>query len=115
MDARAAGKQGEDAAARFLIRNGYDILTRNYAIRQGEVDIIAEQNGVVVFAEVKARSGDFMLPREAVDARKQRRIIVAAQHYLGATGKSGHFCRFDVIEVYADGRIEHIEDAFEVT
>ncbi len=118
-DRRELGNWGEEKAARYLRRKGYRILDRNFSCRQGEIDIVAEKNDVVVFAEVKLRkNADFAEAREFVTARKQARVLAAAQLWL-----SVHACelqpRFDVIEVYApEGRmterlrIEHLENAF---
>lgn len=112
MEKHEAGAAGEKAAADFLIGKGYDILERNYRIRQGEIDLVARDAGAIVFVEVKMRTGAFMLPREAVDERKQSRLKFAANHYLARTGQGDSFCRFDVIEV-TPGGITHIENAFE--
>ena len=111
------GKLGEDCAAKFLEDNGYEIIARNFRIRSAEIDIIAQKDGVIVFVEVKARSSiRHGLPVEAVNFRKQRKIIEAAGVFL--QDFSDCACRFDVVEVYLSGErveeINHIENAFEV-
>lgn len=111
------GKLGEDCAAKFLEDNGYEIVARNFRIRSAEVDIIAQKDGVIVFVEVKARSSiRHGLPVEAVNFRKQKKIIEAAGVFL--QDFSDCACRFDVVEVYLSGErveeINHIENAFEV-
>ena len=113
---QSLGGRGEDAAARHLEAMGYTIRTRNYRKRFGEVDIVAEKDGVWIFVEVKTRSSDRCgTPAEAVDARKQRKICAAALSYISEYGKDGQGARFDVIEVYVGkGGLEivHIPDAF---
>ena len=118
METKALGDFGEERASLFLRRKGYRIVERNYRCRQGEIDIIAEGRGCLVFAEVKLRRDErFAEAREFVTAAKQRRILAAAQLWL-AQHESERQPRFDVIEVYAPAgekgplRIEHIEDAF---
>jgi len=114
------GKLGEDCAAKFLEANGYTIVARNFRIRSAEIDIIAQIDGVIIFAEVKTRSDiRHGLPREAVNLRKQKKIIEAAGVFLQDENFADCACRFDVIEVYLRGglveEINHIENAFEVT
>lgn len=113
------GKLGEDAAAEFLEAAGYTIVTRNFRIRSAEIDIIAQIDDVIVFVEVKARSSTrHGLPSEAVNLRKQRKIIETASVFLQDETYSDCACRFDVVEVYLRGEhvetINHIENAFEV-
>ena len=114
----AKGKLGEDFAAKFLEAEGYSIIARNFRIRSAEIDIIAKADDVIVFVEVKARSNiRHGLPSEAVTLRKQKKIIEAASVFL--QDFPDYACRFDVVEVYLNGerveRINHIENAFEVT
>jgi len=112
------GKKGEDVAARHLKKNGYRILNRNYTCSLGEIDIIAMDGDVLVFVEVRSRSGEsFGLPQESVTTRKQFKLRQLAWYYLKAEGKTGHSCRFDVIAVLFNGRsevkrLDHIENAF---
>lgn len=113
------GKFGEDVAAKFLEAAGYTIVTRNFRIRSAEIDIIAQIDDVIVFVEVKARSSiRHGLPSEAVNLRKQRKIIEAAGVFLQNDTYSECACRFDVVEVYLRGEhvetVNHIENAFEV-
>ena len=115
----ALGALGERLAAEHLERQGYRILERNFRCRMGELDLIARRGNDLVFVEVKLRkNADFAEAREFVTARKQARILAAAQLWLHV-----HACekqpRFDVIEVYAPNgadassiRIEHLENAF---
>ncbi len=113
------GKFGEDCAAKFLEAAGYTIVARNFRIRSAEIDIIAQLNNVIVFVEVKARSNiRHGLPVEAVNLRKQKKIIEAAGVFLQDEKYCDCACRFDVVEVYLrDEQVEqinHIENAFEV-
>ena len=118
MGNREKGRAGEDAACAFLKRRGYRILDRNYRCPYGEVDIIASKGGILVFCEVKARSGgDLEEALGAVDARRQGRMARAASHYVASEGDGGHACRFDVIALMRGGprrRIVHVKDAFEM-
>lgn len=113
------GKLGEDCAAKFLEAEGYTIVARNFRIRSAEIDIIAQLDNVIVFVEVKARSNiSHGLPVEAVNLRKQKKIIEAAGVFLQDEKYCDCACRFDVVEVYLRGeqveQINHIENAFEV-
>ncbi len=95
--ARLRGAGAEEAAAAFLARQGLDILERNYRCRLGEVDIVARDGEVLVFVEVRARSGlAFGGAAASVDARKQARLAAAARHYLARLGAEPP-CRFDVL------------------
>ena len=114
------GQLGEDAAAKFLETHGCKIVARNFRIRSAEIDIIAQFGDVIIFVEVKARSNlRHGLPVEAVNIRKQRKIIEAASVFLQDENFSDCACRFDVVEVFLRGElvesINHIENAFEVT
>lgn len=97
-------------AARYLCTHDYTILARNYRTPFGEVDLIAQKDGVLVYVEVKYRSSnDYGDPLEAVDRRKQRQICkVANYHYAGYAAGQEMDCRFDVIGIYGDGSIRHI-------
>lgn len=118
MDTRSAGKKGENAAARYLKRKGYAIVEKNYSCRFGEIDIIAENRDYLVFVEVKARNRNSIAsPREFVDKKKQKRIILTAQMYLSCHDTDKQL-RFDVVEVSTDGALfrktDHVENAFGV-
>ena len=105
------GKQGENAACRYLKRRGYKIIERNYKTRFGEVDIIARKDDTVAFIEVKTRLTDkFGAPAEAVTFAKQRKYALSAQFYFSQC-EDDCIIRFDVIEGFR-GEINHIENAF---
>ena len=111
------GNAGENFAASYLEQRGYKILARNFRVRSAEIDIIAELDGVIIFVEVKTRSSDkYGLPIEAVNFRKQQKIIEAASVFLQDEKYCDSACRFDVVEIYSDGvkfSARHIENAFE--
>ena len=112
------GNAGENFAARYLEQHGYKILEKNFRVRSAEIDIIAQIDDVIVFVEVKTRSNTrHGLPAEAVNFRKQKKIIKAASVFLQDEKYFDSPCRFDVMEIYSDGvkfTARHIENAFEV-
>lgn len=117
---KQTGDAGEEYCAKYLKKNGYKILDRNYRKPYGEIDIIALKKNLLCFVEVKTRHYNSMTqPYEAVDFRKQQRIIKAAQAYL-AENDVRTYCRFDVCEVITDKdslkllRLNYIENAFEM-
>ena len=115
MNARDSGVQGERRAAEFLEKKGMQVLETNFRQRGGEIDIVAREGDRLVFVEVKAR-GDVRRgrPSEAVDARKQRRILLTAMRYMQLHGLSDSPVRFDVVEVLP-WEIRHIPGAFDAT
>ncbi|MGI5849421.1 MAG: YraN family protein [Christensenellales bacterium] len=113
MNTRDKGNKGEDAAAKYLEHRGCRIITRNYYIRGGEVDLIFNEGDETVFCEVKLRTQHrFGMPSEAVDLRKQKHICKAALDYAYKNNKVDEKYRFDIIEIY-NGKINHIKNAFE--
>lgn len=118
MNAGELGRLGERLAREYYEEQGYRLQAANYRTRQGEVDLILERGALWVFAEVKARgAGAIASPREWVDAKKQRRIMAAAMHYLMENKLSEPLMRFDVVELVFDGAdklesIRCIEGAF---
>ncbi|MCD0454418.1 YraN family protein [Chryseobacterium sp. LC2016-27] len=116
-DHNELGKEAEDLAAEYLLKNEYKILVRNYRYQKAEIDIIAEKDNLIIVAEVKARSTDlFILPQEAVTKGKIKLIVTAANHFMEEFNKDQEV-RFDIISVLPDEKgkliIEHIPDAFE--
>ncbi|HEY8418697.1 MAG TPA: YraN family protein [Limnochordales bacterium] len=113
------GRLAEAAAARHLEALGYQILTRNYRGRAGEIDLVARHGSRIVFVEVKARRRGVPDSLEAVDARKRRRLIRAALEYLARRRLVGVPVRFDVAAVELDeagrpGAVHVLPDAFSV-
>lgn len=111
------GAEGERAAEKFLRRQRYTIVQRNYRCPAGEVDLVALDKGAVVFIEVKTRTQPgFGSPLEAVDRRKQRQIQRAAQYYLSEHRLHDRDARFDVVGVrWENGRVqcELVKNAFD--
>jgi putative endonuclease len=105
------GRTGERMAGEALMRQGYSILERNFRCRYGEVDLVAEHEGELVFVEVKTRRGTaFGRPEEAVTFRKQQKILEVATYYLDAHDCSQRSWRIDVVAVQFNqaGRFEEI-------
>lgn len=113
MNKKIKGAVGEDLAVKYLLKNKYKIVARNYSCPLGEVDIVALDKKTLVFAEVKMRTSEvFGLPREAVNKQKQRHIAKTAQYFMHEHQVFSLETRFDVIEVL-DEKITHIKNAFE--
>ena len=112
------GRAGEARAASYLEDLGWEIVARNYRCRGGEVDLVAVDDGVLAFVEVKTRRGArFGSPLEAVDERKQRRMITAALSFLATRRGAGMVARFDVVGIRWDEdapRLEHVRNAFQL-
>ncbi len=111
------GKISEEKGAVFFLEKGYTILEKNYRNRYGEIDLILEDQGCIVFVEVKARSSSrYGLPQEAVSPHKQRQILRVAQGFLQQRGLLDAQVRFDVLSMTwstgAEPDIEHIPWAF---
>ena len=109
------GSKGEEMAAELLQRKGYTILERNWSIGDLETDIIAENDEVIVFAEVKTRSANgYRNPEDAVDKKRQMRLTAGAQAYV-KINKIDKPWRFDIISIVMyehKPQIVHFEDAF---
>ena len=119
MSTKQDGDWGEALAAGYLKAHGCTILETNWRCRFGEIDLIAEKDGMLLFVEVKLRTNlQYGMPREYVTAKKQEKLRAAALLYLSMHGLDVP-ARFDVAEVYTDAhhsarstRIEYIENAF---
>ena len=113
---RKLGMWGEEIATRYLQDKGYKILDRNYYTRNGELDIICEKDGKIVFVEVKTRKNtSFGSPEEAITRKKMNHLRQAALIYLNSVEHPYKEIRFDVITILIDGNkeiINHIEQAF---
>ena len=116
-----SGGLGEKKAVEHLEKMGYRILFHSYRAMGAEIDIIAADGDVLCFVEVKTRKNkDFGYASQAVDRRKQQKMILGARCFLNQN-KMYHNFRFDVIEVYGEVRssgfcvseINHIKNAFE--
>lgn len=116
MDNKEIGYKGEDITSRYLEKHGYTIIKRNYCIRGGEIDIIAQDNDYLVFVEVKTRNDHSLASGlEAITKRKQSLIIKTAEDFL-YKNPTNLQPRFDVAEViFSEGiipKIRYITNAF---
>ena len=111
------GAWGEAIAARHLMENGYTIRERNWRSGHGELDIVAERNGEIVFVEVRTSHSDaYGAPEETVRARKQATLVKTAQAYIEEKNLHEAQWRIDVIAIDLDARnhvtrLNHIECA----
>jgi len=110
------GRWGEDLAVDYLVRNGIQILHRNWRYKHAEIDIIGKDGDVLVFIEVKTRAyTSFGRPEEMVDERKRQLLIHAASFYSMKMAHDWEI-RFDIIGIVGQpGRVEeiqHFKDAF---
>lgn len=109
------GDRGEQLAIDYLTTKGYCVTDRGYRFKRAEVDIIASYNQVIVFVEVKFRTGTgFGFPEEVVGEAKQTLVHAAAENYVIANNWNGRI-RFDIISIIEKrGKMEitHFEDAF---
>ncbi len=104
MTNREKGNLGEDIAAEYLQRLGFEILERNYTIRGGEIDIIAKDSDTLVFVEVKTRHGDDFSGAQAVDEKKCEFLVSAAERFVIEKDDtaSDMKARFDLVDIYFD-------------
>jgi len=115
---KEVGKWAECIAAHFLNIKGFKILSRNFNTRFGEIDIVAQGDGVIAFVEVRFRGkGSYLLPEETITYKKQQRIKTTASIYMNRFDLAGANVRFDVICVSRDKwfmlpNVRHIVDAF---
>lgn len=106
---RSRGNDGEDFAADYYEKNGYRLLCRNFKGTHGEIDIIAEKDAYIVFAEVKLRAVLSQKPAEAVDSQKMLHIVNTANEFLCEYKDNTYIAslktRFDIFEILAfDGK-----------
>lgn len=111
------GVLGEQVAASYLARQGYDILARNYRFGRREVDLIVSRGGVVAFVEVKTRAGQgYGHPLEAITALKRREVERVARAWKRENGRPGLCYRFDAVGIVirhtGKPRVEHVPNAW---
>jgi putative endonuclease len=114
---RRTGASGEDAVAAWYADHGYEVLHRNWRVREGEIDVIVRRGTTVVFCEVKTRRGTgFGIPAEAVTAKKQQRLRLLARLWLAGRRTRVGELRFDVASVTPAGAgtwsVDVLEAAF---
>jgi putative endonuclease len=108
------GARAEQLAAQFLQRHGLKLVQTNYHCRFGEIDLILRDKETLVFAEVRQRSrSNFGGADASIDAHKQQRLILTAQHYLTSLSRIPP-CRFDAVLLDAAENIEWVKNAFEL-
>ena len=114
LSKKEIGDKGEELAVRHLKRQGYKILERNFSVHKiGEIDVVARDGEYLCFVEVRLRSYTYFgTPAQTVTPEKQRRIVRTAEHYIKNNGLENSYVRFDVVEVYGDGKLVLIKDAF---
>ncbi len=111
----AAGRRGEEEAVRLLIAHGVTILARNVRFADGEIDVVAEHEGVLLFVEVKwRRTVARGSAAESVTPRKRARLVRAARRYLAGNPGRPRPVRFDVVAIEEEPpRVSWIRGAFE--
>jgi putative endonuclease len=109
------GKKGEQLAVDFLLKNGYELLERNYRYDKAEVDIIALKDDILAVVEVKTRSTlDFGNPQDFVKPKQIKNLVKAVDEYINKYDLELEV-RFDIIAIVKEGnrfKIEHLENAF---
>ncbi|HAV10070.1 MAG TPA: YraN family protein [Dehalococcoidia bacterium] len=117
MNRKETGDRGEKAAQSFLKKKGYRIREINWRCREGEIDIVAEKRGCLVFIEVRTKTGDdFGSPEESVTAAKKAKLTATALSYVSSHSDVPESWRIDFIGIDLDARgqptrIEQIENA----
>jgi putative endonuclease len=112
--AEASGRDAEGIAAAALEREGWAVLARRARTPAGEIDLVAEREGLLAFVEVKARPS-LSEAALALGPRQRARLVAAAECWLAANpGHGTQGMRFDVVIVAADGTARRIADAFRV-
>lgn len=109
------GYQGESLVARYLQQQGFEIVHQNFYTRFGEIDIIARQQNLIIFVEVKTRTHHYFNLSEVITRAKQRSIIKTAEHYIVQQKYRAHSFRFDVALIEGEGAqnsITYIPNAF---
>jgi putative endonuclease len=118
---QSLGKRGEDYAAQFLAAHGYVVFERNWHCLVGELDLVTERDGQVIFVEVRTRQTDRLgTPEESITPAKRAKLIAAAQTYLDEHDQADRDWRIDVvaIEIGSRGEVTRctvIENAIEET
>ena len=112
MQRQRLGRRGEALPRRHLESRGYVMVEANYRTRHGEIDLVAEENGTLVFIEVRTKStGGFGSPEESITPEKREHLVAAAQEYLQASDAADRDWRIDVvaIELGPGGRVSRLD------
>ncbi len=109
------GKKGEQLAVDFLLKEGYNIIERNYRFKKAEVDIIAQKRAILAIVEVKTRStADFGNPQDFVKPKQIKNLVKAVNEYIIENDLNVEV-RFDIIAIIKERKkfkIEHLKNAF---
>lgn len=108
---RGAAKADEDAAANYLLEKGLTLVSRRWAMKGGEIDLIALDDETIVFVEVRRRKGRSSLPEVSIDDKKAGFMVRAAHVYLAEVGEKERAVRYDLIAIDDEG-LRHHEDFF---
>jgi putative endonuclease len=115
QSAKQLGDAGEEAAARHLLAQGLRVLARNFRVKGGEIDLICHDGTTTVFVEVRRRArSDFGGAAASITPTKQKRLILAARHWLARHGDCA--CRFDCVLIdgtHEGEKLEWIRNAFD--
>lgn len=105
------GDAGEEAAARHLVSQGLKVVARNFRVKGGEIDLVCRDGATTVFVEVRKRAGAcFGGAAWSITPAKQKRLVLAARHWLARHGEAA--CRFDCVLIEGD-QLEWIRNAFD--
>lgn len=111
-DRHSRGRKGEELVQEYLRSRGYEIVEVNFRVAGGEIDIIAQHDGRIIFVEVKTRSSEvFGSGEESIGAAKRRSIRHAMERYLAKIGRGEEAdVQFDTIDVVIDAATEELID-----
>lgn len=119
MDRKQLGYFGEKVTAYYLTKKGYRILKRNFTVKGGEIDIIAEKDGIIAFVEVKTRTPDPMVNGFEAVTKSKRKLIIKTSEEYSYRFPHDFQPRFDVAWVtVSDGKVsdfQYIENAFDAS
>ncbi len=110
LTTKELGDAGEEHAAQHLVAHGLKVLARNFRVKGGEIDIVCRESAMVIFVEVRKRArSDFGGAAYSITPTKQKRLILAARHWLARHGDCA--CRFDCVLIDNE-KLEWVKDAF---
>lgn len=106
---RRLAQADEDLAAHYLLEKGYTLVTRRWATRGGELDIVALDGEILVFVEVRRRKGSEGQPEQSIDHKKATHLARSAETYIATVGEKTRTIRFDLIAIDDAGFRHHID------